>query len=47
MVGSFEGVDDLLVVEDNPGDVRFIEVAVQESELGPHHPHREYCSGSC
>ena len=34
MVGGFEGVDDLLVVEDNPGDVRFIEVAVQESELG-------------
>lgn len=35
MVGSFEGrVDDLLVIEDNPGDVRFIEVAVQEPELG-------------
>lgn len=35
MEGSLEGIDDLLVVEDNPEDVRFIELAFQESELGP------------
>lgn len=35
MEGGLEGVDYLLVVEDNPGDVRFIEVAFEDSELGP------------
>lgn len=33
MDGAIEGVNDLLVVDDNPGDIRFIEEAFRESSL--------------
>lgn len=35
MVGGLEGNEDVLIVEDNPAEIRFIEEAFSTSELDP------------
>lgn len=35
MVGGFEGIDDILIVEDNPAEIRFIEEAFNAADHDP------------